>query len=197
MKEAPKAHNSESAREIEKAKSQFDAFDANLKEMTLDRMNEAPKQETEPQTKLSQNEIANSKDIYLKPKRYISSRERFNENFREDYEYAKQYVQFIAENKELIGETMELWTKPFAGVPAEEWAVPANKPIWGPRYLAEQINRKYYHRLVMQENRSAGSGGFGEQYYGAMAADTTISRLEARPVSNKRTTFFGSSGKFD
>lgn len=196
MTKEPVPRNSESAREIEKAKNQFDSFDSSIKEMTMDRMNQAPKEETEPQTKLSQNQIANSKDIYLKPKRYVSSRERFNENFRADYEYSKEYVQFIAENKELIGETMELWTKPFAGVPAEEWVVPANKPVWGPRYLAEQINRKFYHRLVMQETRNTGSDGIGN-YYGSMAADTTIARLEARPVSNRKTTFFGSSGKFD
>jgi hypothetical protein len=196
MKETPKPQNSESAREIEKAKSQFDAFDAGVQQMTMDRMNEAPKEETEPQTKLSQNQIANSKDIYLKPKRTVSSREKFNENFRSDYEYAKQYVQFIAENKELIGESMELWTKPFAGVSAEEWVVPANKPVWGPRYLAEQLNRKFYHRLVMQETKNTGADGIGN-YYGSMAADTTIARIEARPVTTARTTFFGSSGKFD
>lgn len=196
MREAPKPQNSQSAKEIEKAKDQFDAFDVNVKELTMDRMNQAPREESEPQTKLSQNQIANSKDIYLKPNRYISSREPFNENFRSDYEYQKEYVQFIAENKELIGETIELWTKPFAGLPAEEWYVPANKPVWGPRYLAEQINRKFYHRLVMQESRQTGGDGLG-QYYGSMAVDTTVPRLEATPVSTKRTTFFGSSGKFD
>jgi len=192
----PKLNNSESAREIEKAKSQFDAFDEGIQQMTMDRMNQAPKEETEPQTKLSQNDIKNSKDIYLKPRRYVSSREKFNENFRADYEYSKQYVQFVAENKELIGESMELWTKPFAGVSAEEWVVPANKPVWGPRYLAEQLNRKFYHRLVMQETKNTGADGIGN-YYGSMAADTTIARIEARPVTTARTTFFGSSGKFD
>jgi hypothetical protein len=35
-------------------------------------MNMAPKSEREQQTKLSQNQIANSRDIYLKPAKTIS-----------------------------------------------------------------------------------------------------------------------------
>ena len=37
----------------------------------------------------------------------VSCREKFNENFRATYEYDKEYVQFIAEHKELIGEKIE------------------------------------------------------------------------------------------
>lgn len=194
MSKEPIPRNSESAREIQKAKDQFDDFDSQVKQMTMDRMNEAPKIETEPQTKLSQNQIANSKDIYLKPNRTISSRERFNENFRADYEHQKEYVQFIAENKELIGESLEFWTKPFPGLPAEEWRVPANKPVWAPRYVAEQLSRKFYHRLMMKEVPTGHSTE--GQYYGTMAVDTTIPRIECRPVSTRKTQFFGSSGMF-
>jgi len=64
--------------------------------------------------------------------------------------FQKEYVQFIAENKEIIGETIEIWTRPFGGMPAEFWKVPVNKPVWGPRYLAEQIKRCYY--LVIKTN---------------------------------------------
>ena len=93
-------------------------------------MSEAPKMETAPQTKMSQNEIAKSKDIYLKPDKVISCREKFNEKYREDFNFGKEYVQFVGEHKELIGENIEIWTKPFAGVPAEYWIVPTNKPVW-------------------------------------------------------------------
>ncbi len=96
--------NSASERELDKAQDQFEAFDAQIKELTLDRMNEAPRKEVEPQTKLASSEIEKSKDIYLKPARAISSREKFNESFREDYDFSKEFVQFIAENKEIIGE---------------------------------------------------------------------------------------------
>ncbi len=189
MAEKPK---SSTQKELDRASEQFDAFDKNVKEMTFDRMSSAPKNESEPQTKLSQKEIANSKDIYLKPITTIGSREKFNEDYRDKYNFDKEYVNFIAENKEIIGEAIEIWTKPYAGMPAEYWKVPTNKPIWAPRYLAEQIKRKYYHRLTMQENRSAGSDGMG-QYFGTMAADTTIQRLDAIPVSSKKSIFTGST----
>jgi len=184
------ANNSLEKKELEKAQEQFDAFDQHVKSLTMDRMNMAPKEEVEPQTKLSQSQIANSKDIYLKPKRTINSKEKFDEKFRDKYNFDKEYVHFIAENREIIGETLEFWTKPYPGLPAEEWNVPVNKPVWAPRYVAEQIKRKSYHRLVMQQNVTTGADGLG-QYYGPLAVDTTVQRLDALPVSNRKSLFFG------
>lgn len=186
--------NSASQNELQKAAAQVDAFDASVKEMTLDRMNAAPKQEAEPQTKISQRDLAKTTDIYLKPDKTISCQDKFNEGFRKNWEYDKEYVNFVAENKEIIGETIEMWTKPYAGIPAEFWKIPTNKPIWAPRYVAEQIKRCTYHRLVMQENRIVGSDGMG-QYYGSMAADTTIQRLDAHPVNSRKSVFMG-AGSF-
>lgn len=180
--------NSEGQKQLEKVEQQSKAFEQNVKDLTLDRMNKAPMVIEEPQTKLSTQEVLNSKDIYLKPKRSIGCRDKFNEKYRASYEFAKQYVQFIAENKEIIGEDIELWTRPYAGMPAEEWSVPTNKPVWGPRYLAEQIKRKFYHRLVMQPTMRGGDQ-MG-QYFGTMAADTTIQRLDALPVNRNKSLFF-------
>ncbi len=191
MKEKP-VLNSLGNKELDKAEAQFKEFESSVKDMTLDRMNEAPKLETEPQTKLSQFELMGKKDMYLKPKRSISSREKFNERFRGEYEFAKEYVHFTAENKEIIGETIDLWTKPFPGLPAEEWSVPVNTPVWGPRYLAEQIKGCQYHRLRMDDKVVNGSDGMG-QYYGSMAVDTITNRLDAHPVSSKRSVFMGSN----
>lgn len=188
----PKAQSSLAEKELDKAEKQFEAFEENIKSMTLDRTNEAAKQEAEPQTKLSQRDVEKSKDIYLKPKRTIGSREKFNENYRAEYNEAKEYVHFVAENKEIIGETINLWTKPFAGMPAEEWDVPVNKPIWGPRYLAEQIKRKNYHRFSMQQNKVISADGMG-QYYGDMIVDNVIQRLDARPISTRKSVFMGAS----
>jgi hypothetical protein len=178
---------SEADRELDKVQSQFEAFDETVKSMTLDRMNETPKQEVAPQTNLSQRDIEKSKEIYLKPKRKISCKEPFNERYRSKYEFAKEYVQFIAENHEIIGEKIEIWTRPYAGMPAEEWEVPVNKPVFGPRYLAEQIKRKFYHRLTMQ-NTAVENGHYGT-ITGNMVVDTTIPRLDARPVSTKKSVF--------
>ncbi len=191
MIETKKNKNSASEQELEKAVQQFENFDNQVKEMTMDRMNMAPKQEVEPQTKLSQKEIEKMNDIYLKPKTSISCAptDKFNEHYRQEYNEAKEYVQFIAEHKEIIGESIDIWTRPYGGMAAEEWTVPVNKPVWGPRYLAEQIRRKFYHRLVMQPTvTQASSQG---QFYGSMAVDTTVARLTAEPVSSRKSIFMG------
>lgn len=178
--------------EMDKLQKQFDAFDDNVKELTQERMNAAPKQEVEAQTKLSSSEIDKKKDIYLKPVKTISCREKFNETFRNDYNFKKEYVHFIAENHEIIGESLDFWTRPFPGMPAEEWKVPVNTPVWAPRYVAEQIKSCSYHRLKMQQHVGTGSDGMG-QYYGSMAVDTTVQRLDAIPVSTRKSVFMGAN----
>jgi len=185
----PRKITTSAEQELEKVEVQFKDFDNQVKELTMDRLNETPKQEVEPQTKLAQSEINKSADIYLKPKKTIGSGQKFNEKYRDDYNYDKEFVQFIAENREIIGENIELWTRPYGGMPAEYWEVPTNKPVWGPRYLAEQIKRKFYHRLVMQQSMSSQEGG--HQFFGNIVADTTIQRLDAHPVSQRKSLFMG------
>jgi hypothetical protein len=189
MSQKPKNINSASEKELDKVEEQFKQFESEVKDMTMDRLNATPKEETEQQTKLSQKEISAKKDNYLKPIKVISCREKFDEKWRADYEFQKEYVQFIAENKELIGESIDIWTRPFPGMPAEEWLVPVNTPVWGPRYLAEQIKRKFYHRLIMKETPTESTGA--GIMYGKMAADTTIQRLDAVPVSKRKSVFMG------
>lgn len=199
MAEKPKMANSESQRQIDNAEKQLESFEQGVKDLTLDRMNSAPRQESESQTQLSQRDIANSKDIYLKPDKTIGvgvnpktgEREKFNEKFRAAYEYDKELVYFTAQNNEIIGETIELWTKPYAGTNCEFWKVPVNKPVWGPRYLAEQIKRTFYHRLKTEDSRIIGSDGMGS-YHGQMVVDNVIQRLDAFPVSTKKSVFLGS-----
>lgn len=192
MTPKPTPQTSLAEKELDKAAKQFEAFDDNLKEMTKDRLDKAPTRETEPQNRLSQNEIDKSKEVYLKPAVSIGPREKFNENYRKDYEFAMEFVRFIPENKEIIGETIELWTKPFAGMCAEFWKVPTGKPVWGPRHLAERLAGCKYHRFVMQQNTVLGADGLG-QYYGSMAVDTTIHRLDAIPVSARKSIFMGAT----
>lgn len=180
--------NRESEKELDKVEAQFSKFHEEVKELTTERMNMREKPETE--LKMSQNEINNSKEIYLKPSRVHFSREKFNEKYRDDYTFMKEYVNFVAQNNEIQGEKMDVWTKPFPGCPAEWWEVPANKPVWGPRYLAEQIKRKYYHRLKMDESKAVSSDG-NATYYGQMSVDTVTQRLDAHPVTKKKSIFMG------
>lgn len=185
MAEKPKSLG----KEIDKIEEQTKAFEQEIKSLTLDKMNDAPKMEVEQQTKMSSREIANARDFYLKPVKSIGSKEPFNEKFREAYNYDKEYVRVIAENRELIGCNIEIWTKPYAGVRAEYWEVPTNKPIWMPRYLAEQIKRKYYHRLTMQEN-VATENTYAGTMVGKMIADSTVSRLDCIPAPEHKTVAF-------
>jgi hypothetical protein len=190
MVEKPKPTSSLAEKELDRAEKQFQEFDANVRSLTLDRMNQAPNSDKEIQTLMSQNQLAKATDTYLKPSTSIGSREKFNEDYRKEYEYAKEYVNFIAENKMIIGEIIEMWTKPFAGMPCEFWKIPVNKPLWAPRYVAEQIKRAKYHILSMRDTVTAGADQMG-QYFGTMAVDSTIQRLDAHPVGSSRSVFMG------
>ncbi len=192
MAEKPKPTSSLAEKELDKAQEQFKDFDNNVKALTMDRMNQAPKIEHDPIHKIAQADIAQAKDIYLKPHRSINSVEKFNENYRSDYEHAKEYVYFIAEHREIIGEDIDTWTKPFAGMPAEWWKVPVGKPIWAPRYVAERIKGCSYHRLTMKDTITHDNGNMG-QMYGQLAVDTTIQRLDALPATKTRSIFMGAT----
>jgi hypothetical protein len=187
-------------KDLEKAEKQFEDFKENIQDLTLDRMNAAPKEESEPQTKISNREAQASDGLYLKPLRSIMAvnprtgeKEKFNEKFRKDWEFDKEYVKFIAENKEIIGETIEVWTHPYGGVPAELWNIPTNKVVWGPRHLAEQIKRCTYHRLRMDDHKTVSSDGLGT-YTGQIVVDQVINRLDAYPISERKSVFMGASG---
>lgn len=193
MANKPTLNTGSAQEQLDVAEKQLDAFEQNIKDLTMDRMNEAPKYEQEAQTKIANKELKKDNAEYLKPVNRVGAKEKFNEKFRSAYDFAREYVRVIAENKEIIGETIQLWTKPFPGMSAEEWKVPVNRPVYMPRYLAEQIKRKYYHRLIMQQS-TTGSDGHGT-YYGTMAADTTIQRLDCVPAAESNTVFMG-NGRF-
>jgi len=190
-KARPKAQSVLAAQEMDKVDAQFESMESNVKQLTQDRMSETPRIESEPQLKASSAEIEKMSGTYLKPTKIISCRDKFNEKFRARYNYDKEYVHFIAENREIINETIEIWTRPYGGVSAEFWEVPSNKPVWGPRYLAEQIKKKSYRRLIMQESKITGHDGRG-QYYGALTVDSQVERLTARPVSSNKSIFMSS-----
>ena len=189
----PKASSQFAQNELDRAEKQFEKFDEQVKSMTLDRMNAAPKLEEEQQTKISNRQAQADDAFWLKPKRNLTSKEAFNEKYRAEWNFQKEYVRFIAENKELIGETITMWTKPFPGVPCEEWDVPTNKVVMGPRYVAEQIKRASYHRLRMDEEKVVGYNSVGAMT-GQMIVDNVVQRLDAIPVSDKKSIFMGASG---
>lgn len=203
-KDAPKV-NSAGQKELEKAQSQLEKFEENVKSLTLDEMNKAPVKEVEH--KISQKELSNSQDIYLKPFRTVGPgvngktgfKESFNEKFRAQYEHQKEYVNFIAYNNMISGDLIEIWTKPFSGINAEFWQVPSNKPVWGPRYLAEQITRARHHNLVMKGSADNPFDGHNihqdniGQVQGSLVVKETVQRLDAKPYVKQSSFFMGSS----
>jgi hypothetical protein len=114
--------------------------DNDVKKMTLDRMNQAPKEDIEPQTKLSQSDIEKSKDVYLKPLRTIGSREKFNEKYDsisiEQKQILKEFINSvdsaphlrefyntkIAELKEHLSKSIKTIQDPATKVKVEEIA---------------------------------------------------------------------------
>ena len=120
----PKMSNSFAEKELDNAVKQLDAFESQVKILTMDRMNEAPVLEQEPQTKIAQVDKDKMRQVYLKPDRSIGSKEKFNEKYRDDYNFSNEYVHFTPEHKETKGETIEIWSKPYPGMPAEFWKVP-------------------------------------------------------------------------
>jgi hypothetical protein len=112
----------------------------------------------------------------------------FDEKYRDEYNFSKEYVCFIAEHREIIGEKIEIWTKKFRGIPSEYWEVPSGKPVWGPRYLAERIAACSYNRLKT-EDRVIESGHMGT-ITGAIVVDQKIQRLDAVPANKTRRSIF-------
>lgn len=169
-------------KELRKADEKFEEFKENISVSNDVGSYSAPES---PPPEVSEKERRNSKDTYLKPHRSFppgadpktGKKETFNEKFRKQYEEDKEYIQFIAENSEIRDETLDLWTKPYPGIEAEEWAVPVNRPVWGPKYLYKQIKRKFYRRMVSEDRPVSAEGGF--TYTGCLVVKNIIHRLDA------------------
>ena len=194
----PESSSGFAQREIDNAATQFDKFEEevrNLKTESFSKTTLADKEVAER----SQNASPLGKDVYLKPKRSIMPPTKygkfilFNEKFRADYEHDKQYVCFIAQNKECPTDSQirSIWTKKYAGVPAEEWDVPTGVPVWGPRYLADQIATRTYQVLMMNPDRANGMDQNG-QYFGQLAIEKIENRLDANPYVEKKSFFMPS-----
>jgi len=180
--------NAEGQRELEKVETQLDNFNDSMQE-AKEKSRTLVSQETEPQTKIAQADMAKSDVIYLKPKRTFPSSEKFNEKFRDDYNYEREYVEFIAENNEIKGESIDFCIKKFPGVPVEEWVVPVNKPISAPRYVKERIQECGY-TIFTTIDAPVGSET-GVTYYGQMVAEQRRDRLIARDYVKKPRIFTG------
>lgn len=184
----PKMSSGFGQKEIDKAAEQLDNFEEQVKNVTMDRMAQAPRADTAP-PEITQ-KAAKADAPYIRPTRSINSKEKFNERFRAEHTHMWAYVKCIVENKEIKGEKVEFWTKKFPGDPAHFWQVPVGRPIYLPRLCAEKLASCSYHILSMgdpntPDNMSrggyAGADSFGH-YQGQIAVDSTVQRIDCRPV---------------
>lgn len=191
-------------REMAKAEAQIQNFQDQLTELTQDRIIQtAPPATSVAQDRRNFEGQKKSKDIYLRPAKNLGvgvnpktgEREKFNEKFRDNWNFDNENVHFIAENKEAPGWPIEKWTKPYPGIDMLFWIIPVNVPLWGPRYLAEQLKGCVYHVLKTQDNREIGHNGIGVETGGAssMIIDCTVQRLDATPVTDRKSIFMGAS----
>ena len=193
----PKLKSGDAQREIDRVEANIEATRDSISALSLDELNKAPKHEVEQQTRMSTRELQNAKQTYLKPLKTIyavdpktGKRPQLNPKFEAARNFDSQQVCFTAENNMMIGQKIEIWTLPYGGMPAEYWEVPCNTPVWGPRYLAEQIKRKCYHIIEMNQQTMTGADGFGS-YTGAVEVKKTVQRLDAHPVSQNKSIFMG------
>lgn len=183
--------NSESQNQLDQAVAQVDAFNEEVKALADAPLKAAPLEETEQQTKMSKRETAKYDAPYIKPERSIQCKEKPNEKYQKERDYMWEYVKIIAENNEIVGETIELWTKKFPGDPAHFWKIPVNKPIYVPRLVAERLTECSYTRYAMEDRQNTmGSDGMGT-YYSGMVAKNTVRRLNALPAGG-----FGKASSF-
>lgn len=179
--------------QLDRAEKKFEEYKDQINSLSDIDRSAVKQEEAEPQTKLSSREQSKllHNAIALKPSKTIGTPQKFNEKFREEYEFLKERVYFIAEHKELVGDMIEKWTRPFGGLPAEFWIIPSNKIVYGPRYLAEELKKCYYIRYKTEDRPVSESGGM--TFTGAMIAETRVQRLDAIPVNDRRSVFMGAS----
>lgn len=175
--------NSESQKQLDQVEKQFEQFSEQVQSLNMDALNKVPVTMTEPQTKMSNREINKADAPRIRPIRSISSKEPFNEKYRKEWEHAWEDVRCVVENLEIIGERIQKWTKKFAGDPAHFWEIPVNKPIYIPRFVAEELSKCCYHRLKMDESVARENYGTAT-VYGTMVVEETKHRLNCRPAES-------------
>ena len=171
-------------RELDRAAKEFDAFDAQVKKLGQDPHADLalPVQEEEGQTQLTDKQAKKADALYLKPIRSMEGkRSEPNPKFERAHKRGWEYVKCIVENKEIIGESIKVWTKAFTQDPAHQREDPVNTPVYIPRLLAEQLAKCAYTQMKIEENTTREISG-GISQYGVMVAESRKQRIECRPV---------------
>ena len=118
-----------------------------LKELTVDKINETPDVELEPQTKLTNRQLADSLGCkYIEPLSKLKAIGTLPEKLRKQHARDWEYVKGIYENINEIGQAITFSLCLYPGDPDCVWKIPANTPVYVPRMVANHLeNVQQYH----------------------------------------------------
>lgn len=176
------------AEEIAKIDSQINQVQTAMSNLTQDEINKASVVDFQPQTEITRAMKDFTDAPVIKPIKSIPRPGKPIAKEAKDRAWGWEYVRCIAENREVIGETIELWTGKYHGDMADFWQVPVNRPIYLPRHVAKRISECRYHRVKMQDrpmhnlmNEMESTGVSG--YSGQLTVVDTRQRLDCRPIA--------------
>jgi len=178
--EKPKLSSGQARKEVDRLETEFQEKAKQMSSMTQDEIATAPVKETESKVEMSKKEIIQFDAPMIKPSHKIHGIGKPKAEQEGLRKKAWEYVKVVAENLEVHGETIEFWHKPpYSGEPCCFWQVPVNKPVYVPRFVADHLSTRCYHRLVMQEKTT--NLGHGE-ITSTLVATETRRRLDCRTV---------------
>lgn len=157
-----------------------------MSSLTQEEIKKAPMANEEPVMLLSKEEIAAYDAPVIQPSRSFPTKSKPNPKEAKERRRGWEYVKCIAENLEIINEKIEFWHNKFLGDPCYFWEVPVNKPIYLPRFIAEHLSTRHYHRFTMADRSGR---EFTEP--GATAGDERLVVKETRHRLNCRSVGFG------
>jgi hypothetical protein len=134
---------------------------AQMQTMTKDAVEkQAPEiVDIDPQIRWSKAEIAEYDAPIIRPSRSFAPRSRSEPKEAKERARGWELVKCVVENNEVIGEAPEFWLDKFKGDPTYFWQIPANVPVYIPRFVAEHLSTRKYHVFKMRDESSMRSVG--------------------------------------
>lgn len=162
----------------QKGLDQLDKTQESMKDFNKDKIDqEAPEPiQTDPQIKWSKIQLDQYDAPVIKPTRSFAPRSKPNPKEAKKREMGWELVKCIVENLEVIGEAPKFWLDCFQGDPTYFWEIPANIPVYIPRFVAEHLSKRHYHIFKMRDTSDMNSIQSGTE----MTVRETRKRLDCR-----------------
>ena len=177
MDKQPRLRSAEANKELDKVAGQFEKIEQGISAMAKEDITKIPRQESESQTKLSKKEIDRFDAPVIKYVKAFAPAKKsvLPDKWKAQRDHDWELVKVICENKEIIGESIELWNHKWPGDLWTFWVIPTNTPVYIPRTVAKQIHECHYLRRVMKDKAET----WFDEGVGLGAAQTIkVNRLE-------------------